>query len=218
MISLALVDDHITTRKGIKTLLELNKDIRVIVEASNGKEFLDKLLPGKLPDIAIIDINMPEMNGYELARQMQLHYPSVKMIVLSLIREEDAVMNMISCGACGFISKSADPSALTKAVTTVYTKGFYFGGLAKKEYFGKEVMAKRPLGFNGRQYLSQKELSFINLAATDLNYKEIAEIMQVSPKTVENYRDNIFEKLAIKSRAALVLYAFKNGLIDMFGQ
>ncbi|MES2331267.1 MAG: response regulator transcription factor [Bacteroidota bacterium] len=216
MIHLALVDDHTVTRKGIRSIIELHTGIKVILEASNGKELLEKLATGKQPDVIILDINMPQMNGYQAIEELHSKYPNIKVIAFSFIDEEDAVMNMIYAGACGYISKNADPSTLADAVITAHKKGFYLSELVKKEYFRKYTNDKKRPGFHGKEYLPPKELQFLKLAATNLNYKEIAAIMEVSPKTVENYRDNLFMKLDIKNRAALTLYGLKNGLIDIF--
>jgi two-component system invasion response regulator UvrY len=214
MISVALADDHLITRTGIKTILQLHKFIKVETEASNGIELLDKLSRCEiLPDIAIIDITMPLMNGFDTVKELHKLYPSIKVIAFSLIYEEDAVINMITLGACGYIPKSADPSLLAEAVFAVHEKGFYLGELVKKEYFNTYNTLKKRPAFTGKQLLTQKEVAFIKLAATNLNYKEIADIMEVSPKTVENYRDSLFVKLEIKNRAALALYGFKNGLV-----
>jgi two-component system invasion response regulator UvrY len=216
MISVALADDHLVTRTGIKTILQLHRYIRVDVEASNGIELLDRLSRCiTLPDIAIVDINMPLMNGFETVKELQRMYPSIRIIAFSLIYEEDAVINMITLGASGYIAKSADPSLLTEAVFAVHEKGFYLGELVKKEYFNTDHTVKKRPAFTGKQMLTQKEVAFIKLAATNLNYKEIADIMEVSPKTVENYRDSLFMKLEIKNRAALALYGFKNGLVTI---
>jgi two-component system invasion response regulator UvrY len=216
MIHLALVDDHVVTRKGIKTILELHPDLKVVMEASNGKELLKNLATINLPDIIILDINMPLMNGYETIEELQLKYPAIKVIAFSFLDGEDTVINMISSGACGYINKNADPSTLADAVITVHKKGFYLSELVKKEYFRNYNPDKKRAGFHGKQYLSPKEIQFLKLAATNLNYKEIAAIMEISPKTVENYRDSLFMKLDIKNRAALTLYGLKNGLIDLF--
>lgn len=213
MITVALIDDHISIRAAMKILLELRQDIKVVIEASNGKELLIKLGHGVIPDIAIIDIFMPIMNGYEATKELFNKYPSIKVIVFTGMCEEDAVINVIGLGAKSYICKSADPSILVKAVTAVYEKGFYLGDLVKKDYFHTRSIVKKN-GFVGRKYLSKKELNFIQLAATELSYKEIASRLKVSPKTVENYRDNIFMKLDIKTRSMLVLYAFKNGLLS----
>ena len=216
MIRVALVDDHEITRRGIKSILELNPDIKVILEASNGKQLLDEIEHNPTPDIAILDINMPEMNGIQTIRHLRRKYESIKIIVFSLIYEEDSVINMINSGACGYISKSSDPDALLIAVLTVHEKGFYLGDLVKREYFRKKNDPKIKTGFHGTQYLTPKELEFIKLSATNLSYKEIAGVLEISPKTLENYRDSLFAKLDIKNRAALVLYGFKNGLISTY--
>ena len=217
MIFVALVDDHVITRNGIKNVIELNPEIKVVLEASNGMQLLKQLkTAAQLPDIAILDINMPVMNGFETVKVLQQNYHSIKIITFSLIYEEDTIINMINSGACGYITKSADPSTLADAIITVYTKGFYLGDLVKNEYFSKYDTVKKKSGFKGKQYISPKEIEFIKLAATNLNYKEIAEIMEVSPKTIENYRDSLFLKLEIKNRAALALYGFKNGLVSLF--
>lgn len=216
MISVALADDHMVTRAGIKTILQVNKFINVVIEASNGLELLDQLAAATLlPDVAMIDINMPKLNGFDTVRELQKKYPSVKIIACSLIAEEDAVMNMIALGASGYITKSADPAQLAEAVVAVHERGMYLGDLVKKEYFHNDHTVKKRPAFTGKQLLTQKEVAFIKLAATNLNYKEIAEVMDVSPKTVENYRDSLFLKLGIKNRAALALYGFKNGLISL---
>ncbi len=217
MITVALTDDHIVTRKGIKAILELNPGIQVTLEASNGKELLSKLSGTEhLPDIIILDISMPVMNGFDTINELSEKYPASRIIIFSLLCHEDTVINMVTHGACGFISKSADPSTLSAAVIAVHKSGFYLGDLVKKEYLRKQLGNKNKLGFNGNEYLTVKELEFLRLATTNMSYKEIAEHMEVSTKTVENYRDSLFDKLAINNRAALAIYGLKNGLITLF--
>lgn len=217
MITLALADDHEITRKGIKTIIESNKGIKVIMEASHGKDLLDQLgKTNSLPHIVILDVTMPIMSGYETIDALQRRFASIKIIVFSLLSEEDAIINMISRGASGFITKSADPALLTNAIIKVHDFGFYLGDLVKKEYFLKNVPAKTRLGFTGKQFLTAKEVEFIKLASSNLNYREIADNMGVSIKTIENYRDSLFQKLEIKNRAALALYGFKNGIVTVF--
>lgn len=217
MIKLALVDDHIVTRKGIRTIIEMHHEIRVILEASNGKELLQSLSKtDNHPDIILLDISMPVMNGFDTIEVLQTRHPSIKVIIFSLLGEEDTVIHMIRKGACGYIQKNTDPLQLASIINTVQTTGFYIGDLVKKDYFQNNLQGKRKGNFLGKNVLSPKELEFIRLSSTNLNYKEIAEKMEVSPKTIENYRDSLFQKLEIKNRAALALYAFKNGLIDNF--
>jgi two-component system invasion response regulator UvrY len=216
MINIALADDHAVTRKGIKTILELNPELNVSIEASNGLE-LEELLRSAsvLPDIVILDVCMPGMNGFGTIDMIKEHFPSVHILVFSLLCEEDTIINMITRGACGYIAKSADPIILTDAVLTIYDKGFYIGELTKKEYFRKKAPVKDREGFYGKSFLTAKEVSFIRLATTNLNYHEIADKMGVRPKTLENYRDGVFQKLGINNRAALALYAFRSGLVEI---
>jgi DNA-binding NarL/FixJ family response regulator len=214
MILVALVDDHTITRRGIKSVLELHPEIQVSIEASNGRELLEKIKANPLPDIVILDINMPVMNGFQTIRHLTEKHANIKIIVFSLINEKETVLNMINSGASGYISKSADPDTLANAVLSVSTSGYYLSDLVKKAYFKNANLQKIKPGFNGSQYLTPKELEFIRLSATNLNYKEIASELAVSPKTLENYRDSLFSKLNINNRAALVLFGIKNGLIS----
>ena len=214
MITLGLIDDHVITRKGIKTVLELQEDIQVILEAKNGEELLQILKDApQLPSVLILDINMPTMNGISTIDAVKELYPSIQILIFTLLDEEDAVINMITRGASGYLPKSADPAILVLAVRQIVECGFYLGLLVKKEYFRRQLDPKRNQGFYGKEFLSSRELEYIKLAATNLTYSEIAKNMDVRPKTLENYRDSVFLKLGINNRAALAIYALKNGLL-----
>ncbi len=217
MILIGLVDDHITTRAGLKSLLERNPRSKVSLEASSGKELLTKLSKETHPpQIVLLDINMPEMNGVVTIKEMRVKYPSIKIIVFSMLAEEDIVINMINHGACGFLTKSTDPSELIEAILSVAQIGYYIGDTGKKEYYTQTRKTKTKSGFAGKVFLSEKELEFMKLSASNLTLKEISYTMKVSPKTVENYRDSLFQKLDINNRAALILYGIRNGLIPIF--
>lgn len=216
MIHLALVDDHQITRKGIKTMIEINPEIKVTLEASNGKDLLDKLTHTRTPDVVIMDINMPVMNGFDTIKVLRTKYPNLKVIIFTLIMEEDTIINMITNGACAYITKNADPSKLSDAVITVQSKEFYLCDEVKKEYFRKYGEKKPKPGFSGKLYLTPKEIQLMNLASTNLTYKEIADQMGLQPKTISNYRDKLFQKIDVKNRAALVIYGYKNGIINIF--
>jgi DNA-binding NarL/FixJ family response regulator len=220
MISVAIVDDHVVTRSGIKTVLELSKEISVTIEASNGKELKEALESGKtVPDIVILDNSMPVMNGAQTIGFLTSNYPTTYILVFSMLYEEDSIVDMIARGACGYLSKSSDPDILIQAVKTVYSKGFYLNDLVKKEYFKNRPNRpneKAKTGFYGKVPLTQKEVAFVRLAASSHSYAEIAALLEVRPKTIENYRDSVFQKLNINNRAALTVYAYKNGLIDFF--
>ena len=214
MITLILADDHEVTRTGIKTIIELDSNIKVVKEVSNGKQLLDYLAEcQEIPDALLLDLEMPVMDGPMIINKLHSNYPTLKVIVFSYLFETDIVINMITKGASGFISKSEDPAKLSEAITDVYTNGYYLGELVKKEYFKINISLKNKDGFAGRQILSAREVDFIKYAATNLTYTEIAEQMNVSAKTLENYRDSLFQKLEFKNRAALILYGIKNGII-----
>ncbi len=216
IVNVALVDDHAITRKGIRSIIELYPLIKVTIEASNGDEFLKALSSQSIiPDIVLLDISMPKLNGMDTIKQLRKKYPSILILVFSLINEEDAIINMISNGACGFIHKSDDPAILGKAIESAYNSGFYISKSVKKEYFKMGIAKKFKDGFHGKHHLTEKELEFIRLSANNLNYKEIAEMMKVKPKTLENYRDSLFQKLDINNRAALTLYGIKNGIVSL---
>nr|WP_294994506.1 response regulator transcription factor [uncultured Sediminibacterium sp.] len=212
---IGLVDDHAITRKGIKTLLEMNKQYQVTVEASNGKDLLAILDDGTVPDVLILDLSMPEMSGFDIINQIHTQYPSVKIFIFSFYQSEDVILNTIYQGACGYLPKSADPSQLERAIQAVLDYGFYIPGHIKRKY-GELTKSRSTKGFQGKQLLTEKEIQFIKLACTNLTYKEISLKLSVQPKTLENYRDSIFQKLGINNRAALTFYAIENGIVQLF--
>ncbi|TDO28566.1 response regulator transcription factor [Sediminibacterium goheungense] len=214
-VKIGLVDDHAITRRGIRTLLEINKQFQVIVEASNGKELLSQLESGSLPDVIILDLSMPKMSGFDVIREIHTLYPSVKIFIFSLYQSEDVILNAIYQGACGYLPKSADPSILESAIKSVVDFGFYIPINIKKKY-SDLIKMRNQKGFQGKQLLTEKEIQFIKLACTNLTYKEISIKLSVQPKTLENYRDSVFQKLGINNRAALTFYAIENGIVQLF--
>jgi len=219
MITLILADDHKVTRTGIKTILELDQEIKVVKEVSNGKELLDYLSEcTQVPDTLLLDLEMPILDGPKVINILHEKYPTLKTIIFSFLHETDIVMNMITKGASGFISKSEDPDNIAKAIKEVYYNGYYLGELVKKDYFKIAMAPKSKEGFAGRQILSAREVEFIKLAASNMTYPEIAQIMNVSSKTLENYRDSLFQKLEFKNRAAMIVYGIRNGIIHASGE
>lgn len=214
MINVALVDDHVALRKGVRSVIENNPGFNVIIEADNGMDLIKALENSSiLPDIVLLDILMPVMNGQQTIDQVQIKWPSIKFIVYSFYSEIDRVMDMINRGACAYINKSSKPDGLSKAILAVHTEGYYVGDLVKKQYFNQKKRSLKQGGFYGTVTLTPKEVEFIKLAATDYNYNEIASIMGVKPKTLENYRDNLLKKLDLKNRMSIAIYGVKNGLV-----
>jgi two-component system invasion response regulator UvrY len=214
-IKVALVDDHVLLRKGLAILVS-SQGYSIHLECNNGKELISKLNKNDLPDIILMDINMPEMDGYEATYWLKKNYPAVPVLALSTYDDENAIIRMLRAGAKGYILKEIEPSELKTAINEVVTNGFYYS----ETVTGKFVHAVREMdekSFDADNkpllQLSQKEIEFLKLVCTEMTYKEIADRMYLSPRTIDGYRDQLFEKLNAKSRVGLVLFAIKNGIV-----
>jgi DNA-binding NarL/FixJ family response regulator len=162
-----------------------------------------------------MDINMPEMNGFETTLWLKINYPLVYVIVLSMYDDENSIIRMIKNGACGFILKDTNPNELRQAIDSVMSKGFYYSDLVSgrlihsiRDDHDEDSSLKHVLN------LDEKDIEFLKLVCTELTYKEIAEKMHLSPRTIDGYRDELFHELGIKSRVGLVLFAIKNGVVN----
>jgi DNA-binding NarL/FixJ family response regulator len=203
-IPIAIVDDHTLFRQGVAGLLREFDELSVVFEAGNGKEMQEKLSRQELPKVILMDINMPVMDGCETTAWLKTNFPNIRVLALSMYDDDDIVIKMIKCGACGYVLKESRPSDLLEAVKVVNEKGVFLNDL---------VSGKLMRSFNTQDItLSKKELEFIIHCCSELTYKEIADKMCVSPRTVDNYRESLFQKLNLKSRTGLVLYAIKNNL------
>jgi len=185
----------------------------VLFECSNGKELMDQLKnSNQHPDIVLMDINMPEMDGYEATKSLYQNYPDVKVLALSVYDEEAAIIRMIRNGARGYLLKNSEAQDLKQAIESVYAKGFHYSDIVTGSLLHSvhkdedQVMAGS---------ISDRELEFLKLASTELTYKEIAGKMHLSPRTVDGYRDSLFEKLNVKSRVGLALFAVKNRIVQL---
>jgi DNA-binding NarL/FixJ family response regulator len=200
-------------RTALAKLIDSFDDYAVYFEAENGEE-LKKIINKKvIPEIVLLDVNMPGMNGYETAEWLYKHYPQVKVLALSMLSDDHAIIRMLKSGAKGYIMKSADPDELLLALNSVMEKNFYLS-----EYISGKIIG----GLNRNMDvpedplpLTEKEKEFLRLVCSDLSYKEIAEKMFVSQRRVDDHRDALFEKLKLRSRVGLVLYAIKNGIFEI---
>jgi two-component system invasion response regulator UvrY len=212
----ALADDHSLIRNGLANLIDTFDGFKVIFQAGNGQELIDTLKPKSLPDIVLMDINMPKKDGYDTTRWLRDMYPDIKVLALSMYDNESAVIRMIKNGACGYILKDAEPSDLRRALNEIVQKGYYHSELVTNQLVkiirqgGSDDDDKMPA-----QKLNDKEIEFLKHACTELTYKEIADKMFLSPRTIDGYRDALFEKLKAKTRVGLVLYAIKNGIVNV---
>jgi len=214
MANIALTDDHILLRNGLAGLLK-NLGHNILFEADNGKDLMQKLNPKKLPDIILMDINMPGMDGCEATQWLRNNYPSVKVLALSMYDNESSIIRMLKCGARGYILKDSRPTELQSAIETLIKEGFHYSDLLN----GKLINAINQMGDNktilsALVHLQEKETDFLKLCCSELTYKEIADKLYVSPRTIDSYRDTLFEKLHVKTRIGLVMFAVKNGLVQ----
>ncbi len=215
MPSIVLVDDHSLLRNGLASLVE-SMGNTILFEADNGKEFLDKLDANNLPHIVLMDINMPEMDGFETTHWLKQNHPEVKVLALSMYDNETSIIRMLKCGAKGYILKDSEPAELKAAIAAIMDKGFYYSDLVS----GKLMHAINKMdddtdGLKSLVPLNDRETDFLKYACTEMTYKEIADKMFVSPRTIDGYRDTLFEKLQVKTRVGLVMYAIKNGIVNL---
>ena len=215
MPSIALADDHSLLRIGLAQLVE-SLGNTILFEADNGKELLDKLDPANLPDIVLMDINMPEMDGFQATQWLKTNHPGIKVLALSMYDNETSIIRMLKCGARGYILKDSEPAELRAAINAVMEKGFYYSDLVSgKLMHAINKMDDETEGLKSLVPLNDRETDFLKYSCTELTYKEIADKMFVSPRTIDGYRDALFEKLHVKTRVGLVMYAIKTGLVQV---
>ncbi|NCD69341.1 response regulator transcription factor [Mucilaginibacter agri] len=208
LIQIALVDDHRLFRSGIASLIDQFPEYQVLFEAGNGNELIEKINAGQKPDIILLDINMPEMDGFGTTQWLKKHHPGVKIIILSMFQDADKVLTMVKLGVNGYLLKDSEPDEFEVALKTVANNDLYYPPFVT-DHLVKNLHHKEDIKLNNR------EIEFLRLAGTELTYKEIADQMCISARTVDGYRDQLFDKLQIKSRVGLVLYAIKNNLIQL---
>ncbi|ULQ51823.1 response regulator transcription factor [Flavihumibacter fluvii] len=216
LLKIAMVDDHTLLRKGLANLVNTFEGFEVIFEAGNGRDFIDQLETHPNPDIVLLDINMPVMNGYETAAWIRKNLPDTRVLVLSMLDNDLAIIRMLNLGARGFLVKDSHPAQFRKALTEIRDLGFCInealsgraGYIASND--SPENNPVQPLVSPG---LSEKELHFLRLSCAELTYREIAREMGIGPRAVDSHRDALFTKLNVANRVGLVLYAIKNGIV-----
>ena len=213
-IKLAIADDHGLFRSGLAQILSGYEDLEVVFEAKNGKELVTKIakLPAKeRPDVCILDINMPVMNGYDAAKSITTNHPKIKILALSMFDDEAIIIKMFHSGAHGYILKDIEPNELRKAIRSVHTVGVYHSDVVTNNVLkGAKVIDE-----DDDVVFTSKELDFLKYCCSEMTYKVIAEKMGVSHRTVDGYRDNLFSKLNLKSRTGLVVYAIRTGIVNI---
>lgn len=214
-VKVALADDHVMLRNGLAGLIT-NLGFEVVFECNNGKELVNKLNKENLPDIILMDINMPEMDGYDATLWVKNNYPLIHVLALSMYDDENAIIRMLKNGARGYIMKESDPLELKRAIDDVVTKGVHYSELVTGRLLHSIYQVEEPNnGTKQMLNLNERELEFLKLASTEMTYREIADAMHLSPRTIDGYRDALFEKLNIKNRVGLVLFAIKHSIVQV---
>jgi len=215
---LALVDDHKLFRKGLITLIEMVcNDCSILFEADNGLDLQKKLVIGNEPDIILLDVNMPLMDGFESVQWLKANFPNIKILIVSMIEKEESIVRMLKLGVKGYLNKDVEPKELGEALQSIMNKGYYYTDFITGYLVHSLQNEKAPdaAKIDGVQLLSDREKDFLKLACSELTYNEIATQMFLSPKTIDGYRNSLFEKLHVKSRVGMALYAVKYGLIQL---
>lgn len=211
LIRLAVADDHILFREAICAQINTWDDFKVIVQASNGRQLLDKLNSNNnLPDVALIDIEMPEMNGYETMKALKEKYPAIKLMGLSAYNSSEMVCQLIKLGARGFVNKNDDIIRLKKAITQIVQAGYFFSDHTASKMVERAI--QKGTHYN-KDDITDKEIIFLRLLCTEKTYKEIADDMDISERHTEYMRNSLFEKFECKSRTGLAIMAYEKGLV-----
>lgn len=213
-IKLVIADDHNLFRKGMTAMLNQIKDFELIGEAANGKELLD-LLTKVTPDIALLDLQMPVMDGVETTEQIQIHFPNLKVIIVSMHEEDRFIIHLLEKGVNGYLLKDSEPGEVENAIRRVMADGFYYSDFVSKALHRKIITRATPPTplFNSKVNISPREMEVLQQLCEGLSTLDISEKLYVSPRTVEGHRLRLLEKTGTKNTAGLVAYAFKNDLL-----
>lgn len=213
---IAVADDHKLLRNGLANLIKSFDQYEFLFEADNGSDFLDKINSIALPDIALMDINMPKMDGYQTTQWLKKNQPQVKVLALSMYDNEESIIRMMRCGAKGYILKDIELNEFKNALDALANKGFYYSEMVtNKLIHAVNNLDESEQNIKSLILLNEREIEFLKLICTEKTYKEIADAMYLSPRTIDGYRDDLFDKLHVKTRVGLVIYAIKNGIVNI---
>src|ERR1700760_4338252 len=211
-----LVDDHVLLRNGLASLIRSFGRFDVLYEASDGKDLIRQLKISRRPEIVLLDIGMPEMDGYETACYLRRHYPEVRVLALTMSDMDSSIVRMLKNGAKGYILKDIDATGLERALDSVLDKGYYYSETVTERLIDTITHSDEPdRRFRDLLMLNERELEFMKLVCTEWTYKEIADRMYLSPRTIDGYRDALFEKLNVKTRVGLAMYAIRSGIVKL---
>lgn len=212
-IQIAVVDDHSLFRKGMISILQQVPDFEVVMDATNGQEFLDKL-PAQPIDVVLMDLQMPVLDGIKTTEIIRAKHPDIRVLILSMHDEDQFVLHLMEIGANGYLLKDTDPEEVEKAIRKVYETDIYFSDFVSKimlRKMNRKTQQENKI-FNYKTDLSERELQVLKHICEGLTTAEIGELVSLSPRTVEGHRLRMMEKLGLKNTAGLVAFAIRNNL------
>ena len=213
-IKVAIADDHVLFRAGVKTALSIHKDIKMIAEADNGMQLLT-VLKHVQPDVILLDIQMPILDGIGTLPEIKKLYPHIRVIMLTMHNDHSMISKLMELGANSYLTKNSDSEIIYQAVKTVHEEEFYFNQLTNKALIdGLRVKRQAEASLPVDAKLNDKEIAILRMICEEKSTKEIADLVDLSPRTVEAIRDKLKVKTGAKSLAGLVMYAVKSGIIE----
>lgn len=216
VINVMIVDDHVLYRAGVKTALSSKKDIKIIAEADNGAHLLN-MLKGIQPDVILLDIQMPIMDGIAALPEVKRLYPNIKIIMLTLLDDQSVITKLMELGANSYLVKTSDAEVIYEAIKTCHEQEFYFNSMTNKALLNnlRQKNVSSPFKTSHDEaVLTEKEITILRLMCEEKSTREIAEAVDLSPRTIEAIRDKLKVKTGTKSTAGLIMFAVKNNLLN----
>jgi len=213
-IKIAIADDYKIYRDGLKVGLSADENIDIIGEADNGEDLM-KLLETNQPDVILMDLKMPIMDGMEATKLVRKNYPAIKVLVVTMYEDDKFIIHLMENGANGYLLKNAEPEEILKSIYAVYENGYYFNDVVNKALLKKLVLKNnlKP-SFNQNVELTERELQVLKLICEEKTAAEIGKEIFLSPRSVEGIRQRLIEKVGVRNTAGLVMFATKNGIVD----
>jgi DNA-binding NarL/FixJ family response regulator len=213
-IKIAIADDYKIYRDGLKVGLSSDENLEVMMEADNGEDLM-KALEITTPDVILMDLKMPIMDGMEATIAVRKKYPAIKVLVVTMYEDDKFIIHLMENGANGYLLKNTEPDEIIKSIYAVFENGYYFNDVVNKALLKKLVLKNnlKP-SFNQNVELTERELEVLKLICAEKTAAEIAKEIFLSPRSVEGIRQRLIEKIGVRNTAGLVMFAVKNNMVD----